>query len=53
MRVMVLAETRLALFDELQGRISWPEEERDFLRQTAAEAREAVERQLAEAERQK
>jgi tRNA A-37 threonylcarbamoyl transferase component Bud32 len=45
--VMVLAETRLALFDELQGRITWPAEELDFLRRTAAESREALARQLA------
>jgi tRNA A-37 threonylcarbamoyl transferase component Bud32 len=46
-RVMVLAETRLTLFDELQGRVRWPEGELDFLRETAAESRAAIERQLA------
>lgn len=46
-RVMVLAETRLALVDELQGRVNWPEAELDFLRRTAAESRAEVERRLA------
>lgn len=51
--VMVLAETRLALFDELEGRVSWPPEELDFLRRTAAESREELERRLAAAGNQK
>jgi len=52
-RVKVLAETRLALFDGLQGRVSWPEEDLAFLRATLAESSAAIERQLAEQERQK
>jgi hypothetical protein len=51
--VMVLAETRLALFDELEGRVTWPQEELDFLRRTAAESREEIERQLAAGRSQK
>lgn len=51
--VMVLAETRLTLFDELQGRVNWPPEELEFLRRTAAESRAALERRLAAPDAQK
>jgi hypothetical protein len=51
--VMVLAETRLELFGELQGRITWPAEELDFLRRTAAESRQELERRLGETRAQK
>jgi hypothetical protein len=37
-RMKVLAETRLALLDRLQGQIEWPEEEKAYLRATLAEA---------------
>lgn len=45
-RVKVLAETRLALLDELHGQIDWPEEEKAFLRTALEEARAEIERGL-------
>jgi hypothetical protein len=46
-RVKVLAETRLALLDQLAGEVDWPEADKAFLRATLAEAAAEIERRLA------
>jgi tRNA A-37 threonylcarbamoyl transferase component Bud32 len=45
-RMKVLAETRLALVDELRGQIEWPEEEKAFLRTALEDARAEIGRRL-------
>jgi eukaryotic-like serine/threonine-protein kinase len=46
-RVKVLAETRLALLEQMSGEVAWPEEDQAFLRATLAEANAEIERRVA------
>jgi tRNA A-37 threonylcarbamoyl transferase component Bud32 len=45
-RIKVLADTRLALIDQLRGQIEWPETEEAYLRATLAEATAELERRV-------